>query len=669
MFIKSVKLNNIRSYVDEKIEFQEGSTLLSGDIGCGKSTILLALDFALFGLRRGELDGEYLLRHGSDSGSVELNFLLDGKDITIKRSLKRGKGVVQSSGIIKINGFEEEYAPTEIKSRVLEFLGYPKDQKETVFRYTVYTPQEEMKQIMMSKDRLVTLRKIFGIDKYGRIRENTKIILTELRSMKRESEAYTKDLEEKVKEYDNKKTEIWKMEDDLSKQKEFGQGIDKKLEKKKFEVEEFEKSIEDMKNIKQVIVKKESELSSLERAHEKISGEINLLEKRRDEKENLLHQYDDLKKPQKTFEEIKNGLENTEKEKYMMISHNAVNADEIKKLVSILEKGICEVCGQEVHNPSAFSDNITKKEFLKKEVSEKIENLDKIIYALKKEQDAVREYSIALRTKTDIEKSLLVLENDIKRNVNEKEKNNYALLKIRSELVSLHPVVEDLPKKEETLKKIRNELYSLQNEKLYAEKLITKTEQQLSDLNEYMKMLETDIAKKKKSRSKAEYVKELIGWFDIQFVALTELIEKHVMLMIQKEFDQFFRNWFGILMQDEAMNVRVDEQFSPVIEQNSYETDYNNLSGGEKTSVALAYRLALNRVINTLIENIKTKDLLILDEPTDGFSTDQLDRIRYVIDELNLKQIIIVSHEPKIDTFVDNIIKIYKQDHVSNIIN
>ena len=58
--------------------------------------------------------------------------------------------------------------------------------------------------------------------------------------------------------------------------------------------------------------------------------------------------------------------------------------------------------------------------------------------------------------------------------------------------------------------------------------------------------------------------------------------------------------------------------------------DIRSLSGGEKTSVALSYRLALNKVINDLIGNIKTKNIIILDEPTYGFSSEQLDKVREV---------------------------------------
>ncbi|MEK6875045.1 MAG: SMC family ATPase, partial [Nanoarchaeota archaeon] len=107
--------------------------------------------------------------------------------------------------------------------------------------------------------------------------------------------------------------------------------------------------------------------------------------------------------------------------------------------------------------------------------------------------------------------------------------------------------------------------------------------------------------------------------------------------------------------------------FTPVIMQQGYQTPMDFLSGGEKTSLALAYRLALNKVINDVISTIKTKNLLILDEPTDGFSTEQLDNVREVIDQLLLKQILIVSHEHKIESFVQNIIIISKQEGISSV--
>jgi len=144
-------------------------------------------------------------------------------------------------------------------------------------------------------------------------------------------------------------------------------------------------------------------------------------------------------------------------------------------------------------------------------------------------------------------------------------------------------------------------------------------------------------------------------------------MEKHVMLQVYMEFNELFQKWFNILIEDETLNVRLDDEFTPIIEQNGYETAIENLSGGERTAVALAYRLSLNKVINDIIGEIQTKDILILDEPTDGFSTEQLDKIRVVLEQLDIKQVIIVSHESKIESFVDNIIRIDKSEHVSQI--
>ena len=108
MLLKSIKLNNIRSYLDQKIDFPAGSLLLSGDIGSGKSTILLAIEFALFGSKPSELPASSLLRHGKKEGSVELSFEIEGKEILIKRNLKKGKNAIkQETGYIITDGIKK----------------------------------------------------------------------------------------------------------------------------------------------------------------------------------------------------------------------------------------------------------------------------------------------------------------------------------------------------------------------------------------------------------------------------------------------------------------------------------------------------------------------------------------------------------------------------------
>ena len=138
------------------------------------------------------------------------------------------------------------------------------------------------------------------------------------------------------------------------------------------------------------------------------------------------------------------------------------------------------------------------------------------------------------------------------------------------------------------------------------------------------------------------------------------------MLNLKEEFSKLFSKWFSILVSD-SLSAKLDDNFSPVIEQQDYELDYSFLSGGERTSVALAYRLSLNQVINSMLSNIKTTNLVILDEPTDGFSEQQLDKMRDVLNQLNIEQLILVSHEQKIESFVDNIVRIRKENGITKV--
>ncbi len=209
MLLKELRLKNIRSYLDETVRFPKGSTLLAGDIGSGKSSLLLAIEFALFGSSRSELPSELLLRKGTGHGSVELTFELEGKDITIMRSLKKEKdGIKQTSGQIITPQGKKDLTPIEMKAEMLALLGYPEDLltkgKNYLYRYTIYTPQEEMKYILQEdqETRLVVLRRIFNIDKYQTIRENAQSYLKSLRTMIAVHKAKTEPLEEQKRQRD-----------------------------------------------------------------------------------------------------------------------------------------------------------------------------------------------------------------------------------------------------------------------------------------------------------------------------------------------------------------------------------------------------------------------------------------------------------------------------------
>ena len=84
------------------------------------------------------------------------------------------------------------------------------------------------------------------------------------------------------------------------------------------------------------------------------------------------------------------------------------------------------------------------------------------------------------------------------------------------------------------------------------------------------------------------------------------------------------------------------------------------LSGGERTALALAFRLALAQVVRSLGE--VRLETLLLDEPTDGFSAEQVVRMGELLGELALPQVIIVSHEGQLASVADRTVRVRKVD-------
>ena len=179
MIIKSIQLSNIRSYLESTIEFEDGINFLSGDIGCGKSSILLAIEFALFGFKKGDVDGFQLLRKGEKEGFVKL-ILINPKtniELEIFRKVKMSKTgtISQDSGHVKYDNALEELSPQELNAFIFEKLNFPKEfltkDKNLVYRFTIYTPQEQLKEVLFATEekRLEIIRKIFKIDKYKQL--------------------------------------------------------------------------------------------------------------------------------------------------------------------------------------------------------------------------------------------------------------------------------------------------------------------------------------------------------------------------------------------------------------------------------------------------------------------------------------------------------------------
>ncbi|MEK6863322.1 MAG: SMC family ATPase [Nanoarchaeota archaeon] len=803
MFLQRLRLQNIRSYIDESISFPEGSTLLSGDIGSGKSTILLAIEFVLFGASRPDLPAESLLRKGAAKGFVELAFLLPGMEITIQRNLKKEKDTVrQMPGHITINNVKKELMPVEMKAEMLSLLGYPEDflskNKNYIFRYTVYTPQEEMKLILHedAEIRLDGLRKIFNIDRYKNIRENVQVYLKKARSDVTALNAKIEPLQEYKMQHRQLLLELEKTERSVQELLPLKTEIRKKFLQQKQELEELElqqkefvheqqelkmvlllaeeqqkrlrqtelkqqqlkeeinqlslpenltlehiqkelQEVEEQKNryltsktvlesrishFRELIAQKQQQMAELsqeiagsqenEKTKEKIMQELGkkkeLLQQKAEIDElyektsSLMIKNKTLLAQSRELQEKISGLENcptclqqvSQEHKHQIVSQEDAKVIKAQQLLEELDKKRKEILLKKESGEKNLMEIISQENILlridaelqqlhkkKEQLVQKKEQLRLLVQennaAMQKQQELLQQNNIEELTSQAQQKQKLIrllsqhfiLEKNLAESSRQKEETNLRLLELRrvKEKIEMELCQKNDRSKEIIIKK---ETFSnlIEEEKDIAVKLAQlqtgqeSTKRHCQEVQERIVFLDGE-------QQKLVRQQELYHWLEEYFLPLTLTIEKQVMIHIHRHFSLLFQEWFSMLIDDENIYAQLDDSFAPCIQQNGYEISFFELSGGEKTSAALAYRLALNKVINDVIHTINTKELLILDEPTDGFSTEQLDKVREVMEKLNLRQTIIVSHESKIESFVENTIKVSKEGHVSSIMS
>lgn len=816
MIIRSLKLENIRSYRNEKIEFPEGSVLLSGDIGSGKSSILLGIEFALFGIMRSGLTGSALLRYGASSGSVELRFDIEEDEYLIKRTLKRSRSSVsQDSGYIIINSRKHELTPVELKAKILNIIGYPESlitrSKSLIYRFTVYTAQEQMKEILFEdKDiRLDTLRKLFGIDKYKTIRENSVLFIREIKKktaeldvrmeqveeLEKSMEKNSKDLKDIMLQVKEKNAELKTAKDQIEKQKKTAEQYEeeikkleelkketeiknmiiltKKNEKEKLEkkissssISELRKRLEEFSNIKEIKPEKELEeeldtkqaayselikqrskseeriktlaanIEELEQAIQKktkdskqvflMKDELEELEKKtrkKAEQQDLLEEY---REKEKTYNlklertkllisesaelistintgdicpKCRQTITEEHKKKVIKVENENINKleDEKKKTASILEKIrtniqkiksnlekineyketyqekkekliTLEASAKDlVENQKKLNDAYQEKKQLEEKAGTAQESeLQKNISEIKKQLAAIREHNIKFREKKNLAESIQKESEAVESNKKEIAEIDAAIREAGQEKEKLEQQKQNFAGIKEKHQAAKQQLENLKQNEKALEIRMAELNQQRTNLNKNIQETEEKLKKLEELKKKIKKLRDIQQWFDSFFVKLMTTMEKHIMVSIHREFSSLLKEWFSILIQD--IDITLDDEFSVTLIQDGYEAEIDSLSGGEKTSAALAYRLALNKVVNDLIPSIKTKGLIILDEPTDGFSSEQLDKVRDVIEQLSMKQTIIVSHEPKMESYVENIIRIAKSGSMSRVV-
>lgn len=674
MIIRKLRLTNIRSYRELEIEFPVGSTLLSGDIGAGKTSILLALQFALFGLQPGQ-KGNSLIRHGEESAEVFLELDVDGKKIVLQRRLKKAKsgGITQDYNTLSIDGKLEEVSTSEMKNAVIAMLDYPKEfakKSDLLYKYTVYTPQEGMKEIIQERPevRLDLIRHIFGIDRYKRIKANTQILLQKIKE-----DIKIKDMQ--IREINLLREKLGKSNEDkikVSKEViELNIHLDRLNEQKKQISERLEKSkkvLEEKARIDIEKSKKEGELNGKKSLKVRLEKEIlasryQISEKIEFKNEELINVNSLIINHKKNLEDLNNQFMEINSKIYSFESQKE-NAFKMKEKVTSMEN--CPMCLQGVSHD--HKEKISKKtqfeiEDVQRELDRKIIERAQILRDLKKEKDLITGYE---QDKLSLERNKVkfehqrVIEVKIKSDAMVLERTDSEIKNLELELATLSKELEKFADSKISFEAEKKLFDNIDFESRRAEINIAEKRKEFELLIKRVDELGMEIAEKEKIRAQISLLRGLQDWLEAKFLNLINITETSVLATLRRDFSRVFNEWFSLLV-SESLSARLNEDFTPIISNQDYELDYEFLSGGERTAVALAYRLALNQIINSMMSTLKTKDIIILDEPTDGFSEQQLDKMRDIFDQIDSQQILLVSHEQKIEGFVDNIIRLKKE--------
>ncbi|MFH1521349.1 MAG: hypothetical protein ABIF18_00150, partial [archaeon] len=573
---------------------------------------------------------------------------------------------------ITIGTTRTELSTSEMKDRVIKILNYPKEfvkKSNLLYKFTVYIPQEEMKSIIQERPeiRLDTLRHIFGIDRYKRIKDNTQILLQKLKEtikikeilaseLNLLKEKFTLENEKKITlvrevnnlnlEYQNLILTKQKSEDKLA----LSQGlIDEKrgLESELGKLEVFFQGKKDLESRmkKEIILMQRQTREKSNFSEQRLSAVLELVEKHRkilDEKNTK-------------FLELSSQISvlNSKKERPL----------NLKNQITSLEN--CPTCLQAVsqnHKSRIEKQTQYDIEEINRELEQKIQQNQILVREVESEKKLVRDYEA---DKNNLQQDKIKYEHQ--KIIETKIKSDAFILdRTSNEISELQNQIEELRLKIQTFAQSQ-EIFDLAKKAFQEINEISRTKEitmatknkELEILKIRLQELSAEIQNKEKIREEVNHLRGLQDWIQEKFITMINFTEKNVMAKLRHEFSTIFTEWFSILVPD-SLSVRLDEDFTPIITNQDYEIDYDFLSGGERTATALAYRLSLNQVLNSMLSNIKTKDIVILDEPTDGFATEQIDKMRDIFAQLKAEQIILVSHEEKIEGFVDHIIRVSK---------
>ena len=689
MKIEIVQLENIRSHVKSTVPFTNGFNCLLGGVGCGKSSVLYAVDFGLFGESR---TYDYLLREGADWGRVTVQFTHNGNTYKLTRGLRRkGKSITQNIEDLKL--WEDERLVASMKTdavaeQVKAITGLDSD----LYREIVWFKQEHLKELLDAKprERQTRLDELFGLSDYEVAWSN---IALYQRDYERELGFYQKDpdvmgLERLSDDYNRASEEytLLEMELEASVQKlsiakkalAESDGKLKLMEERKQFIEELKRKEarlqSDIRNITNILFSKTQEIKDKKTL-------LGNLQQRQNQFENqikmCLGKLEQAGLPTNQPIEVMRSILAVFDDKISSLhaDQEATSRNMItdkKRAGELSKESKCPLCVQPLEGE--YKSNLLSR--IEHENCER----EKAISKLRIEIDNLRKTKTSVSEAYSNLQTYLTKVEDCKNRINEEEEN---LNKISADFLEKQRLEGELRLQ------LDGVLYEIGN--FDASELETARNQQKQAQQQFY-FLDSDLRTKQNRKAdlfrRLDETKERINLAQEKLERMEKIrrtIEvlgairdayRSIQPRLRSEFVKVLRNFVqqvldGLVGGEATMlNVVIDETYTPYVKSESgVDREVSNLSGGERTLLAFAYRLGLGQ----LIMQSRTGhglSMLVLDEPTENLGSEDgsIERLAEAISRFKaIEQIIAVTHSEAFAGKADHVVTLEKEAGISKI--
>ena len=471
MILKKVIIENIRSH--EYLEFEPASigvTAISGENGAGKSTIVDAFSWSLFGTRLHGLRNKNYIREGVDAKEktvqVTSYIRVGNTDFMIKRKITSNEGACEC----KVFSYNEEIGDWEFESgpavtHAESFIRSILNIDEKGFLSSVFIQQKQVDQIVSASptERGQVIEKLIGV---SAITESTKLAREESRALQRAADIIQPgSLEDEKAKVDEFKIKVTTAKDNLK------------------EVEETLKTLEQelvvLRATEQAETELQNHLDSLNTSLDNVKKDDSYLKENLKNYTKILKDNSEISIDYKLKEIIEEELsESLEKEKAIQNELNNINI-QITRYASLFEETLNydEIKAAYDEITDNYNDLMSKKSVL-----------DEALMGLKVKVKSVKQHLELLKSGAAecpvCGHPILNPEEEFKKHTEEQNENKKEFKQIKEELTEL----------EEAISKIGND-------KTQYEALLEKATEQVNSVDNFKKAKENKQTKEAKLNS------------------------------------------------------------------------------------------------------------------------------------------------------------------------